>query len=144
MQPWLIWMSLGIALMVAELIVPGGIVVFLGISAMVVSLAIYVGWISSITYALLTWFITSIIFMLFLRSLFMKYFEGDSQVHNVDDNSGIPGKVVEVIEDIAPDKSGRVRMRDSTWVAKSEENFKIGDKAIVVSIEENILTIKSN
>ena len=144
MQPWLIWMSLGIALMVAELLVPGGIVVFLGISAMVVSMAIYVGWISSVTYALLTWFITSIVFMLFLRSLFMKYFEGDSQIHDVDDNAGISGKIVEVIEEITPEQSGRVRMRDSTWVAKSEENFKIGDKAIIVSIEENILTIKSN
>ena len=130
-------------MMIAEVIVPGGIVVFLGISAMVVSGAIYMGWITSVTYALITWFITSIIFMLFLRSLFMKYFEGDSEIQDVEENSGIPGKVVEVIEEITPDKLGRVRMRDSTWVAKAEEHFKIGDKAIAVSLKENILIIKS-
>ena len=130
-------------MMVAELIIPGGIIVFLGISAMVVSGAIYMGWITSVTYALITWFITSIIFMLFLRSLFMKYFEGDSEIQDVEENSDIPGKLVEVIEEITPDKPGRVRMRDSTWVAKAEEHFKIGDSAIVISINENILTIKS-
>ena len=143
MQPWLIWMIFGLTMMVAELVIPGGIIVFLGISAMVVSGAIYMGWITSVTYALITWFITSIIFMLFLRSLFMKYFEGDSEIQDVEENSDIPGKTVEVIEEITPDKPGRVRMRGSTWVANSEEHFKIGDTALVVTIKENILFIKS-
>ena len=141
MQPWLIWMSLGLVLMILELIVPGGIVVFLGFSAMIVSGAIYIGLIDSLTTALITWFITSIIFMFFLRSFFMKYFEGDSEVQQVEENAEMIGKEVHVIEEISPDSPGRVRMRDTTWNAKSKDTLEEGSIGVVESIEESILII---
>ena len=142
MQSWLIWMSVGLFLMLSELLVPGGIVVFLGVSAMIVSGAIYLGWITSVTNALITWFIISIIFMFTLRSLFMKYFEGDSEIQEVDEKSEIIGKEVTVIEEISLTQAGRVRMRETTWVATSDRHFVPGDLGVVESIEGNILKIK--
>ena len=73
MQPWLIWMIMGLTLMIGTNS-PRRYCHFLGFSSMLVSGAIYLNWINSLTSALLTWFITSIIFMFFLRSFFMKYF----------------------------------------------------------------------
>ena len=142
MQPWLIWMSVGLFLMLSELLVPGGIVVFLGVSAMIVSGAVYLGWITSVTNALITWFIISIIFMFTLRSLFMKYFEGDSEIQEVDEKNEIIGKEVTVIEEISLTQAGRVRMRDTTWEATSDRHFLPGDLGVVESIEGNVLKIK--
>ena len=143
MDAWAIWLIVAISLMVAEFIVPGGIVIFLGLSAMIVSGLVYLEWIISLTHALITWFIVSIIFMFFVRSLFMKYFEGDSLVQEVDEDIQLIGKEVEVIEDVSPDIQGRIRMRDTTWVATSEEIINQGELAIVKSIDGSILIIKS-
>lgn len=143
MEAWVIWLTVAISLMVAELIVPGGIVIFLGLSAMIVSGLLYSEWIISLTHALIAWFIVSIIFMFFVRSLFMKYFEGDSLVQEVDEDIQLIGKEVEVIEDVSPDMQGRIRMRDTTWVATSEETINQGELAIIQSIDGSTLIIKS-
>ena len=142
MQSWLIWMGVGLFLMLSELLIPGGIVVFLGVSAMIVSGAVYLGWITTATNALIAWFIISIVFMFTLRSLFMKYFEGDSEVQEVDEKSELIGKEVTVIEEISLTQAGRVRMRETTWTATSDHHFSPGDLGVVESIEGNILKIK--
>lgn len=143
MDMWMIWLIAGAVMMVAETIIPGGIIVFLGAAAMIVGGAIYFEWITSIQMALLTWFICSIIFILFLRALFMKYFEGDSKVQNVNEDSDIQGSIVEVVEEILSYKEGRVRFRDTTWMARSDEDLPVGSKAIVAERDGNFLVVKS-
>ena len=48
MEAWALWLTVAISLMVAELVVPGGIVIFLGLSAMIVSGLVYFEWIISL------------------------------------------------------------------------------------------------
>ena len=143
MDAWLIWMSIGVVMILLEFILPGGIIVFLGIAAMAVGLGVYMGWITSLTSALLTWFISSIFLMLFLRSIFIKYFEGDSTIQNVDEDVDLMGTLVEIVEEVLPHKEGRVKLRDSTWVARSDEELKEGSNAVVSGRDGNILIIKS-
>lgn len=143
MEPWLIWSILGSVLILLEFIVPGGIVVFLGLAAILVGGSIYAQWITSLTSALLTWFISSIFFMLFLRSVFIKYFEGDAKVHNVDEDEDILGAIVEIIEDVCPYKEGRVKFQDSTWVARSDEELLMGSNAVILRRDGNTLIIRS-
>ena len=39
-----LWLIAGIVLILAELIIPGGVVVFLGFACLVVALAVVLGW----------------------------------------------------------------------------------------------------
>lgn len=141
MEP-MYWIIFGSILIILELILPGGIVVFLGVSSLVVGLGIHYGLITSLVGALLTWFMTSIFSILILRSLFIKYFEGDSEVQNVDEDDDMIGNIVEVVEDIHPYKEGRVKFRDSFWPARCEAELTPGAKALIEARDGNVLIIK--
>ncbi|MCB0419973.1 MAG: NfeD family protein [Bdellovibrionales bacterium] len=143
MEAYIIWMSLGIVLILLEFFVPGGIVVFLGVAATLVGAGIYLNIIETLSDALITWFISSLILMLFLRSLFMKFFEGDSSIVDVDEDHELMGSVVVIVETIHPYKEGRVKFRDTTWKARSDEQLEIGASAIISGRDGNTLVIKS-
>lgn len=143
MEPWLIWVIAGGALVLLELVLPGGIAIFLGLSALMTGGALKLGYISGLMGSLITWFIASIILLLFLRTYFMKHFEGDSSIQNVDEDQDYEGSIVEVVEDIQPHKEGRVIFRGVTWQARSEEEILKGSKAVILSRDGNIWIIKS-
>lgn len=143
MAGYAIWILCGLILMVLELILPGGIVVFLGISAVMVGSAVYFGLIAHWMHAMIAWFMLSLFFILGVRSFFMKFFEGDSKIDNVDEDADIIGTVVEVVQDILPYKDGRVRFRDSTWTARGDEEFVVGQKVRVIKREGNALIVES-
>ena len=143
MQAWAMWVVFGAVLVLLEIILPGGIVIFLGISSLIVGAGVYLGIIKTIVGALLTWFIVSIVSILFLRQLFIKYFEGDSEVQNVDEDADLIGSIVEVVDEVKPYKEGRVKFRDSFWPARSNEELKVGAKALIESRDGNKLIIKS-
>ena len=130
-------------MVILESLVPGGIIIFLGFSAIIVGGGLYMGYINDMVTAFLTWFILSIVSMLFLRSLFIKYFEGDTSLDNVDEDEDLKGGIVEVVEEILPHKEGRVRFRDSTWVALSDEEISVGKKAVISKRRGNKLEVKS-
>ncbi|PCH45309.1 MAG: hypothetical protein COC23_08100 [Hyphomicrobiales bacterium] len=67
-------MIFGVILIFLEVVVPGGIIVFLGLSAGLISALVYFEIVTSIVTAITIWFIVSLFFMLGLRSFFMKYF----------------------------------------------------------------------
>jgi len=100
MQQWMIWLVVGAVFITLEMILPGGIVIFLGMGAATVSLGIYLGWITNWVSSFLTFFISSLVYILILRSLFIQYFEGDSSVQNVDEDNDLVGAIVEVAENI--------------------------------------------
>jgi membrane protein implicated in regulation of membrane protease activity len=143
MTAWQIWGAVGILFILLEFVVPGGIIVFLGMAALFVGALVYYGVITTITMSLIAWFMSSLFLMLFLRSVFIKYFEGDSNIENVDEDEHILGSIVQVIEEVFPYKEGRVRFRDSTWAARSEEEFKVGSSAVISGRQGNCLIIKS-
>lgn len=138
-----LWIIAGIVMVVLEFLIPGGIISFVGLSAIIVGVGIYFKIIDSVASAFITWFITSLILLLTLRSVFMKYFEGDSVVQDVDEDKDSIGAIVEVIEEVEPYKEGRVRYRETTWIARSDEHFDIGAKARIINREGNIYIIKA-
>ncbi|MCB0377831.1 MAG: NfeD family protein [Bdellovibrionales bacterium] len=143
MEFYLYWLILGVILIVLEFIVPGAIVVFLGVAAMAVGGLLYFGIITTWFHAFIAWFIGSLFLMLFLRQLFVAYFEGDSSVENVDEDVDMQGSVVEVTEEVLPYKEGRVRFRETTWSARSDEELSVGSKARVLKRDGNTLIVQS-
>ncbi len=143
MEMSMYWVIFGIILVLLEVILPGGIIVFLGFAALFVGLALHLGFINTVAGALIAWFISSLFLVLVLRSFFMKYFEGDSKVDDVDESKDVIGAIVEVCEEVLPHKEGRVRFRGSTWQARSEEEFPLGSKVRVVNQDGSTLIVKS-
>jgi membrane protein implicated in regulation of membrane protease activity len=140
---FLYWFIMGAVLIFLELVVPGGIVVLLGAAALLVGSLLFYGAIETLFAALITWFISSLVFIFGLRGFFMKYFEGDSQVDNVDEDSDLIDSVVEVVEIIYPHKEGRVRFRDTTWNARSDQELAAKAKARIVKRDGNTLVVQS-
>lgn len=132
-----IWLCFGIVLMLAELVIPGAILVFLGMGALLVAGCLYFGLITSTVHSIILWFILSILLVGFLRSLFMKLMPGDVVIENTDEDLDAIGSVVEVSEKIYPHKEGRIKFRGTSWIAISDEEIAMGEKAIIKGRDGN-------
>lgn len=143
MDAWIIWTVIGVALVVLELIIPGGITSFVGMAAIITGLLIKYEVLKDTTSVVLTFMILSIVLLLFLRTIFMKYFEGDSRKQNVDEDHDARGTIVDVLEDIHPFREGRVSFRGTGWQARSEEEITKGSKAVIIGRDGNIWIVKS-
>ena len=137
------WLLFGAICIFLEFILPGGIISFLGLAAIFVGALMYFGVITSLVHAFISFFILSLVLILLLRSFFMKYFEGDSRVQNVDEDLDSIGSIVEVVEDIYPHKEGRVRFRDTSWQARSDDELLVGSKAIITERDESCWVVKA-
>lgn len=133
----LFWLILGLVLAFLELIVPGAVLVFLGLGAATTGALIYFGVINTWLMAFICWFITSIIYLLVLRSIIMKIFPGDESVDNTDEEADAAGCIVEVTSDIRPEKAGRIKYLDSGWDAYASSIIAAGEKAMLVSRNGN-------
>jgi membrane protein implicated in regulation of membrane protease activity len=138
-----IWIVLGAALIVLELIVPGAVLVFLGTGAMLVAFLIWLGliqtWVASVT----TWFIVSLVLLLVLRSFFQRFISGDTERQSTDEDLDAYGEVVDVVEAIGPDKEGRIRYRGTTWQATCyDHTLEAGSKAQIVYRESLVWIVE--
>ena len=129
-----IWWIIGAILVLLEFLLPGLVVVFLGLGAFVVAALLHFGLISGIFQELLAWFISSIFFLVTLRFLVMLYYPSDTKKEDVNEDHGVIGTVVDLFEDITKNQKGRIRHSDSTWPAESEngEEIKAGEKVEIV------------
>ncbi len=113
-----IWLVFGIVLTLLELILPGLVVVFLGLGAILVGLAVWFGWIESFMSMFVAWFILSIVLVLGLRQFFARFADGESSVDSLDEDGDAFGETVRVIETIAAGaEGGRIEFRGSSWPA---------------------------
>ena len=136
-----IWIIAGIVLAVLELIVPGMVLVFLGMGALLVALLIWMGLIQTWVTSLTAWFIASLALLLVLRSFFQKYMAGDEDRQPTDEDTDAYGEIVDVVEDIGPENEGRIRYRGTTWQAACyDHSLMAGTKAQIV-FRENLIWI---
>ena len=104
------WIVAGAVMILLELFLPGMVLGFLGSSALIVAALIWLGWIDGLIPALTTWFILSLVLLLSLRGLFLRFVGGGSERQSTDEEEDAYGTVVDVVERIAPDQAGRIRV----------------------------------
>jgi membrane protein implicated in regulation of membrane protease activity len=136
------WLAMGIICILAELVIPGGIVMFLGIAGLLVASALLFGLVQTWTSVLTLWFISSLVLVILLRSFAQRFVGGDITVGSTDEALDAFGEIVDVVEDIGPgQKKGRVIFRGTEWDALGDgELIKAGDLATFVS-SDNICLI---
>lgn len=138
------WVIASVLLILAELIVPGGIVIFLGIAGLLVAAALALGLVTTWVNVLTLWFISSLALILLLRSIATKFAPGDSSISNTDELLDELDATVNVVETIGPgEKVGRVEFRGSTWNAVSDgREIAEGQSARIVSRDNITLVVE--
>jgi membrane protein implicated in regulation of membrane protease activity len=116
----LIWLGAGLAMMIAEAFLPGGIVIFLGAAATLVAGARWVGLIESLTASFGTWLVLSLAMVLGLRSLVVRFSSPEKTVQPTDEDLDAFGREVEVVATITEEaEGGRIRYHGTSWPARS-------------------------
>ncbi len=141
-NPAFLWTLLGLLLIGAEMFIPGFVIFFFGIGAVVTGiLSVFIpGIAGSFMSQGVVWIISTILSFSFFRKKFTKIFKGTILNRNTDKDLG---KAVVVIEEITPDKPGRVRYQGTSWKAVSYiEKFDVGETVDIVK-EESLTFIVS-
>lgn len=137
---WL-WIYAGSALMLLELIVPGFILCFFGLSAATVGvLRFALGEAFTLTWQLAAFSALSIVYILMLRRYLKKVFVGGKVETKTDFDNESVGRIGEVTTAINPPLSGRIMLGDAEWTAIADAPIAVGASVRIVS-QQN-LTMK--
>lgn len=128
------WVIGGVLLMLLELVVPGGIVFFLGLGAVLVALLLQAGLIDGWMEAFTTWFISSLALIFGLRGIVHKMIPAETEHGKTDEDLDAYNQVVEVCERIPAKGEGRIAFRGSTWVARNYHGDRDLEKGSTVRI----------
>ena len=134
------WAIFGLVLMALELVLPGLIIVFLGMAAVVVAVCVYFGWIEGWFYLVTTWLVIAFFLTMVLRSFFYRLMPGDSEYGEYDEDEEAAGTIVDVVANISKDdKEGRIKFRGTTWIAMSQGPIiEAGSKAKLITRKDLI------
>ena len=128
---WLIWLGVGVAFIIAEVMVPAFILVFFGVGAIIAGATAFFG--STLQMQIVTFGVSSLALILLLRKFMASTFRGTS----VDDNSAEEdpalGALAEVVETITPPHRGRIKFQGTFWTADATQEIKSGATVRIVS-----------
>jgi len=138
------WTVAGIVLMICEFSVPGLILFFFGVGALVTALAALL-FPMSLTMQLIVFVVASLVSLFGLRRFLKPVFMGRSTAVNDDDSvvEGMVGEECEVSESIVPGASGKVVLHGTAWKAESKEALEVGQAVVVVNQKSLTLIVKS-
>jgi len=143
-NPVLIWFLAGLALVLFEFMVPGVILVFFGLGSWVTALTTWAGLTGDWTTQLLTFSVSSVLMLVFLRRWFRARFFGHLTA-NQDPNEDLDefrGKVVTVTEAIDPTTGGRVEFKGADWSARCATPLAAGARAVIESVDGITLVVR--
>lgn len=141
---WLpaLWFVAAVALMLAELAVPGFIIFFFGLGALAVSGATLLFDLSWTAQALL-FAAGSLVSLAVGRRWCKRFLPNSSSVGTDDaDDKGLVGALAVVTEPIAPPRPGRVEVQGSTWKAVSDAPQAAGAQVTIVRCDNITLTVR--
>ncbi|MCL1049709.1 NfeD family protein [Shewanella abyssi] len=141
-NPIMIWACIGLFLMLAEIILPGGIVILLGAACLVVAGGLATGLVEGIVQSLTLWFITSMVLMLLFRQVTQKLIGGDAHVGNTDEELELYNQIALVKQTIGPaQKTGRIEFQGSEWPALGDGSEIAEGSQVRVICRDNIALV---
>ena len=138
------WLGAGVLLTVSEFIVPGFVICFFGISAMIVS--VICAFVNDLSLAWqLTWFGAISVVLLFVSRLVAPdVFKGGTvktELVGDIDSDDIIGKKAIVKEAIGVNTAGKVEFRGTLWEAVANSDIPAGKTVIVTRRKNLTLTV---
>lgn len=143
LQPELFWFLLGLGLLLAELVVPGFVIVFFGVGAWVTALGIALGILPSFNSQLLVFLGASIASLVLFRKKGRAIFEGRVSGKQVTDMEDVRGSKVIVTVDITPNAlNGKVEFNGTAWQAQADVPIARGTTVEIVERKDLVLRVK--
>lgn len=138
----IVWIVIGILLILSELLATSVVAVFIGLGALVTGILLWLGWIDSLTWQLLSFSIISLGSLVLARRRLKAWFGGfitdQGESHSAFRQD--LGERVTVEHDFNQG-AGRVILNGVAWDALSDDDLKAGDVAWVVANEGIRLTV---
>lgn len=129
LNPQSLWIIAGIILMCCEFFMPGFVLFFFGLGAIVAGLLCFFVPLS-LNFQILIFIIISLISLVLLRKQFKKAMLGNKD--NDDDLEEFIGHEAEVCSDYVDSKGGKVSFKGSTWAAVSDEQIANGENVKII------------
>lgn len=138
------WLILGGILAFAEIFVPGGILLNLGIASLIVGVGVYLGILETWVITLTSWFILASCLLFGMYFFTNRLFKGDERIENVDEELDLYGKEVLVTDNIGPGiHVGRVEFQGTSWTALGDgSEIPAGTKATIVCKDNIALVVE--
>ena len=139
-----IWIYAGLALMLLELLSPGGfVIVFFGLSAITVgALRLLTGSALNTTWQIALFSAFSIAYIVILRKWLKSIFVGDKSA-DAPSRDDFVGRIGRMTQPVTPEIPGRVLSGDSEWNANAGESIPTGAAVKVVSQNNLTLTVEA-
>jgi len=108
--------------MALEFVAPGLVVIFMGMSAVLVAGLQWIGVLDSLPASLATWMGLSVVLVAVLRRVITRYIPAEVRRDHGDDELLALGKEVDVISDCTSEHhEGRIRFQGTSWPARTIE-----------------------
>ena len=138
-----IWMYIGAFLMLAELLLPGFVIFFFGLSAATVAMLRFMfGDSFSLMWQLAAVSFVAILYLALLRRLMKKIFAGNMETSPMEFGQESVGRIGRVVEAIEPPKTGRVEIGDAEWTASADAPIAAGVDVKVVAQDNLTMRVK--
>lgn len=136
-----IWLYIGAFLMLAELVSPGFVIFFFGLSAATVGLCRFaIGDAFTLTWQLAAFSAFSVVYLVSLRRLMTRLFSGATSASGVDFNHESVGRIAKTVSAIRPPLTGRILLGDAEWTASADTEIPEGADVRIVA--QDNLTMK--
>lgn len=133
------WLIGGALLILLEFLVPGLVVIFLGLGAIATAGMIYGGYIRDLYFAIVFFVLSSIFLLMSLRRMLLKAYPSLSERVETDEDVLIAGKTAITMTPISPDHfQGRVKYAGTSWAAKSLAGHIAANTMVEIISQENI------
>ncbi|WP_206486505.1 NfeD family protein [Thalassotalea sp. G2M2-11] len=138
------WIVLALLFSCLEIVIPGGILLNLGIASLLVAIGVQQQLLDTWAMTLTAWFICASILLFVLYFFTEKFFKGEQTIENVYEELDIYGKEVIVTEAIGPGtNAGRVSYQGTTWSALSDgRKLDKGTHAMIVCKDNISLVVE--
>ena len=138
LNPELLWFSCGVVLIFLEFAVPGVILVFFGVGAILTSLLTWAGILPGTIAQVVVFGVSSLVLLFGLRKYASRFFKGDSREERDDEYTG---KLAKVTREIIPGSiEGKVFFEGTDWRADSSVTIPAGS-SVRITGKRNITLI---
>jgi len=140
---WWYWVVLGIVLVLLELAVPTFFLVWFGVGAIIVGIALVAFPALSFAWQVLLWIVCSVAFI----GLWFKVFKPGLHKTRAGMSKGaVVGEIGLVVTEIRPFEKGQIRFQkpvlgDDVWESIADVEIKVGERVKVLDVEGNVLKV---
>ena len=141
-QSELVWFVFGLLFVLAELMLPGFVIIFFGIGAWITAIIDWVGLVENFTGQLAVFLVSSVLSLVLFRKKASTALRGKvvGKLSSDEELDNVKGQKVKVIADIQPNNNGKVELYGTVWNAEAEVPLNKG--LMVEVVERNNLVLK--